>query len=159
MANEMFLIIPLMILIVVSALAVILLMQPINPQSIGTPYTQEATSGGGGDSLGSVFSDAWSFITGAPTGSASIFGLTLGGGFLAIIGILTVLGTVAGITAFGSGLNTASTMIIYKSVGLYAIWSIFSVMSLGYIGSIPYFGWLIYLVMTGFYSVGVFSQL
>ena len=50
-------------------------------------------------------------------------------------------------------------MIIYKSVGLYALWFVFSALAYPSISSIPYFGWLIYLIMTAFYSIGVFSQI
>lgn len=73
--------------------------------------------------------------------------------FTTVIAILVI----AGITVVGTGLST-SNAIAWTGVYL-GLWALISVVGSGFIRSIDVFGWLIYLMITFMYVIGVVQNL
>jgi hypothetical protein len=93
------------------------------------------------------------------SGSSLPFGLDLNTGVIAVLITAVAIGTVSGILVLGSGVNTVSTMIVFKSSLFFMIWALFSITGLAMLIAIPLFGWVIYLFLTLIYSIGVAQQI
>jgi hypothetical protein len=88
-----------------------------------------------------------------------IFSITVAEGIIALVIAVSALFVVLGIQIFSSGLGEVATMIGFKVTFFGSIYLIFSAFSASYINGIPIIGWIIYLVITGFYGFGVMSQI
>jgi len=96
----------------------------------------------------------------ASGGSYTIAGVSLGvDGIIAIIIGCVVIGAASGFHLFGSGLSDYSQAIIYKTLLYYSIWGVFSALGIGLIYTIPYIGFLFWLLLTLFYSIGFQEQI
>lgn len=84
-------------------------------------------------------------------------GFDLEMGVIAFVIAMIGVGAVAGISVLGSGLNEASTRIIYKSLAYFGLWAIISAFALTSITSIQYFGWILYFTLTFIYGLGIFE--
>jgi len=104
--------------------------------------------------LGATFS---SYIAGGGYGvSVGINEIT---GAIAIIIVLVSIAVVVGIKVFGSGISEQSVKVIIVITGYVSIWGVFSALTLNLINSIEIFGWVIYLILTIIYMVGVMNKL
>lgn len=104
---------------------------------LGASFTDYTASGGYGASVGI---DA---VTGA----------------LAVIIALIAISVVVGIQVLGSGISEQSVKAIITITGYISIWGIFSVLSINLINTIQIFGYIIYLVLTIMYTIGVMEKL
>lgn len=86
------------------------------------------------------------------------FGIDPVSGAIAIIVTLIALGGVVGIQVLGSGLNSVSSMAIFKLTAFYSIWAIVAVLGIGTILAIPIFGWVIFFALTLAYTIGAIGQ-
>jgi hypothetical protein len=134
MAQESYLILPIIMLLFVNVLGTIISGVPSNTGIFNT-------NTGGVLSVGGLFS------------------ITITEGIIAVVIAVSAIFVVAGIQIFSSGLGEVATMIGFKCTFFGSIYLIFSSFSASYINSIPIIGWIIYLVITGFYGVGVMSQI
>lgn len=93
----------------------------------------------------------------------SSYGQTIGidsiTGALAIIIVLISIAVIVGIQILGSGISEQSVRTIIIIVGYASIWGFFSVLSLNLIMSIELFGWIMYVVLTIIYMIGVMNKL
>lgn len=81
-------------------------------------------------------------------------------GILAIILTVSVIASLIGINVLGSGLSETTVKILYNTIFFYGIWGIFSVYALESLNILPIgSGWIIYAVLTGFYSLGINKRL
>lgn len=79
-------------------------------------------------------------------------------GTVIFVGILTgliALVVLMGIHVFGSGLAGASISIAFKLTALFLLWGIFSVMSMDMLTDFPLFGSVLWVCLTGIYTLGV----
>jgi len=104
---------------------------------LGASFTSYTASGGYGVSVGI---DA---ITGA----------------IAIIIVLIAISVLVGLQIFGSGISEQSVKTIITITGYVSLWGIFSVLSINLINAIEIFGYLIYLILTIMYAIGVMNKL
>lgn len=77
---------------------------------------------------------------------------------IALVTFLIAIGTIAGISIFGSGLGDTSISLLVKGTAFLSIWGIFSVMAFGMITAVPLIGVLFYFFLTVLYCVGVVNQ-
>lgn len=80
-------------------------------------------------------------------------------GALAIIIVLISIAVIVGIKVFGSGISEQSVHTIIVIVGYGSLWGFFSALSLNLIISIELFGWLMYLVLSIIYTIGVMNKI
>jgi len=91
--------------------------------------------------------------------SDTVFDINMITGIVALIIGLVAVGVVCGIKILGSGIDTFSVKLIYKSTTYYGLWGIFSALSFTVFSSIPFFGLFIWLGLTLCYSLGFFQTL
>jgi hypothetical protein len=150
MNSKMFIIIPLLILVLLTTFYTLYQIQPISIPS-STIHNQT-------DITGNPIVNGTS-TTYEQAGNQYNITLTDTLGIMAIIAVIEIIATIAGINVLGSGLSDTSVMIIYKSAGLTIIWSVFSVTGIQVLNLIPYsFGLLLYFVFTLVYAYGVITE-
>jgi len=104
--------------------------------------------------LGATFSDYMlDTVYGATIGIDSLTGA------LAIIIVLISIAVIVGIQILGSGISEQSVRTIIIIVGYGSIWGFFSVLSLNLIISIEIFGWIIYIILSIIYTIGVMNKI
>jgi len=64
-----------------------------------------------------------------------------------------------GIKVLGSGLSDTTVSIINRAVVYFLMWAILSITTLGFLGLIPTFGYIIYGIISILYAFGVFQTL
>jgi len=79
-------------------------------------------------------------------------------GLIAIIVGAIALGLI-GVKVLGSGLDGYSIKIIWNGIVFYGLWAIFSILAFNSIVSIPFFGVLLWFLLTVFYTLGVFGKM
>lgn len=93
----------------------------------------------------------------------SIYAQTIGidsiTGALAIIIVLISVAVIVGIQVLGSGISEQSVKTIITIVGYASVWGFFSLLSYNLIISIEIFGFIIYLILTIIYMIGVMEKL
>jgi hypothetical protein len=143
-------VIPLTVLMFFGVVNILLLVQSLSYTTFSAPanYTQSGTSGQ--QTLNG--NNSQSLSTGSKTYN---FGLGLTTGFLIFLTVAVAIGVASGITILGSGLSGSSVMIIFKSTVFFMMWGFCSALGIGLIVSVPVFGYVIYLILTLLYSVGV----
>jgi hypothetical protein len=92
-------------------------------------------------------------------GGVTTFGINYGLGILLVLGTLLAVGIAIGIRIFGSGLSETAQQITYKTTVYLVFWGFFSPTALGLLVAIPFFGWLIYAVLTVFYALGIVDSI
>jgi len=75
------------------------------------------------------------------------------------IGIIAAIGIAAGIQFLGSGLNSEGGHWLTGSIFYTAIWILLSTYPYGLLTSIPYFGGLIYIVLTMVYAIAAIIKI
>lgn len=106
--------------------------------------------------LGATLTDT-SYIAGGGYGvNVGIDSIT---GALAIIVALVGLAVLVGVQVFGSGISEQSVKTIIVITGYATLWGFFSFLSLNLIISIEVFGWIIYLILTIIYVIGVMGKI
>jgi hypothetical protein len=140
---------PLIILIILSTFYTLYQLQPINVTS-----TQSFNSTGiNGNTITNGTSTTYQ-----QAGNSYSISITTTLGIMAILAVCEIVGTLAGIQVFGSGLSETSVRIIYKTMGLTIVWSILSVNGFLALNTIPYaIGILGYFIMTLVYAIGVIN--
>lgn len=91
----------------------------------------------------------------------SLLGFSMGTslGIIGLIVAIIALAAVVGLKIFSSGIGEFSSRTIVLATGFVTLWGLFSVLSIGAIGSIPVFGAIFYFVLTGCYSIGVLDTI
>lgn len=162
MNNEKYLIAPIIILALISAFVVLFASSALNSSTINGNTVYASTSlnpfhglWGIGDITDLLFGFlVQNFMLSATLGLVGLLAIGM------LVGLIGVGITVAALTVQGSiAVNDSTTMIIYKSVMFGAVWALLSVLSSVAVFSIPIVGWLIYLIISGVYLVGVMGQI
>jgi len=173
MANETYLIVPIVIMALVGIVNVLIIVGNFSANSFSAVSTQTYVNSVS-NSIGSVPIVGWliapiftwflsimvaNFTIGVTLGVVAILG---SGIVFAILGLrLSGGGGILGTGVNGSiGLSDVSIMIIYKSFLFIGIWLFFSVLSLSAFNAFPLFmGWVIYLIISASYTIGVLGQI
>lgn len=79
-------------------------------------------------------------------------------GVIVWIIVIVVLASIIGIRVFSSGLSDESIKTIIQLISFAGVWSAFSVLAYDLIVSIQIVGYMIYLILTIMYVVGVFKR-
>lgn len=172
MADERYIILPIILLALVGVLNILLISGNVNTDSLSSYKPETPSININVPIIGFAVN---SIINGVANWLFSFmvqnFAVTSGLGLLAIVGLGIVLAFTGLSLQFGgqalatgiSGavkLSDASVMIIYKSVMFLSIWGIFSIMALTAIMSFPLFlGWIFYLLLSCFYAIGVIETI
>lgn len=80
--------------------------------------------------------------------------LDLDTGILMILVSFIVLAIAVGINVVGSGMNDFGASVIYKTLVMYGLWAVVSLLSAGMFALIPILGWLLYFIITCVYGLG-----
>ena len=140
---------PLIILIVIGSFSQLYYFSETNLGSEDNDYTQDIT---GTQTLNETETDI------SVAGGILNLGFTMTVGLVAIIVGAIVLGLI-GLNVFGSGLPDFSVKIIWNGIVFYGLWTIFSVLAITAISSLPLFGALFWFFLTFIYSLGVFGRM
>ena len=93
------------------------------------------------------------------TGSDLLFGIDFLTGAITWIAVIIALVGVLGINIFGTGLNDWAVRVITIGVTYTAIWVIFSLYTSVLIFEIEIFGYLMYVIFTISYAIGVIEKI
>lgn len=141
---------PLIIMIILSTVYTLYLIQPISTTSTTGYNTTDINGNPIVNGTSTTYEQA---------GSSYNISITETLGLMAIIAVIEVVATIAGINVLGSGLSDTSVKIIYKTMGLTVLWSVLSVTGIQVLNFIPYsFGLLLYFVFTLAYAIGVIQS-
>ncbi len=102
---------------------------------------------------GTVITNDTTNLVQIPVGSFA-FSITPTQGAIIIMSTVIAIGAIVGIRAFSTGLDRFSIETITKGAYYLAIWGILSAFAQPTIANIPYFGVILYLVLTLMYVSG-----
>ena len=80
-------------------------------------------------------------------------------GFLGIVSGLIVLSTLVGLRLIGSGMSEFSISTLMKGAGYLSLFLLVSANSASLIWSIPNFGWVLYMIITLVYTLGIIGSM
>lgn len=173
MSNETYLILPIIIMAFIGIFNILLIVGNFSANNFNTVSSQSyinsiTSSVGNIPIIGWIIAPIYGWFLGIMVQNFTL-GVTLGvvgligfGIVFALLGLRLSAGTGA-LTANISGsigLSDVSVMIIYKSILFLMIWLLFTGISISAINSFPLFlGWILYLMLSGVYAVGVLGQI
>lgn len=112
-----------------------------------------------GAPVGVVNSDYWRSLDSAPLGVAgSVYINLLAGGFTAIMVSVVGLAALIGLQVFGSGENAYDVKLIATVTFFSLLWALVSAVGVSTVTSVPVFGWLMYLLLSFAYFLGVWGE-
>lgn len=86
------------------------------------------------------------------------FSLDTSLGWIVLLGVILAVGTIAGITIFGSGLSDASQQLLWKGTFFLTVWSMLSLMAYNLILAGGFFVFILYFILTIMYVIGVVRE-
>lgn len=104
-----------------------------------------------------LYEDGEGTELGFETASSSI-SFSLGGMAIALLVTTLALGAVVGINVLGSGLSQFSVKSIVVISVLMSVWLVFSTFGVSVFNTVPYFGLVLYFVLSLVYTFGVFQE-
>lgn len=83
--------------------------------------------------------------------------ISLGAGLFAWVTSSIAFAGIIGVNVLGSGLAEVSVMALFRFASLYGIWLGFSIPAVAFYLTIPFFGVMVYFILTFFYSYGIIA--
>lgn len=123
-------------------------------------FGQEKRLWNNGTGIGGAF--GWERYVVTKTGTSAVAGASFDmGGSIGVIALLVVivgLSAIVGFKILGSGISEWSVSAILKGGMLISVWTIFSAISMKLIVGVPFFGAILYFLLTVAYAIGVLGS-